>query len=361
MNGAARRLARRPRSLVALARVPRLLRGAARAVDLRRACALLAGTVCCSDVLGEGFEIPPDRFDRPADFATPARRLRGRAAGAGALRRRRRRGRRRSRWPRSTRPPRRGRSRTPTPTTWCLGAGGTLADAAAPTRGAADRYRYDPDAFPRVLADDRARAAATRRSRRRRTTGSRCPTGKALTLHERPARRRHRHGRARAASTSGCGPARPTSTSRSPISEVRPDGQETYVQSGWLRAGAARARRRGVDRPASRSRRSRARRRRAAAEGRVHASCGCRSTRSATCSARARACASWCSRRAATARRGRSTRSPTTGRSEPGRPRAARTPSKVVLPVVEGIDVPTPAARVWQPAGPTVPTYAAER
>ena len=88
-----------------------------------------------SDVLGEGFEIPPDRFDRPADFASqlaayeaePPVRVRfdvgGEADGepVAAFDDDRR---------------RRGRSRTPPPRPGGSGAEGTLADGAARRRGA---------------------------------------------------------------------------------------------------------------------------------------------------------------------------------------------------------------------------------
>ena len=114
-----------------------------------------------------------------------------------------------------------------------------------------------------------------------------------------PLAARHRDASAPAASTCGCGSTAPDVDLEVTISEVRPDGEETYVQSGWLRASQ-----RALDAAASTAlapgadpRRGR---RRAAPDAASSRSCACRSTRSATRSAPARASASSCSRPAAT-------------------------------------------------------------
>ncbi len=90
------------------------------------------------------------------------------------------------------------------------------------------------------------------------------------------------------------------------VSELRPDGQEVYVQNGWLRASTARSTRRG--RPCS-NRCIPTRRRRSShcpRDGSSKRASPC--SRSRTCSVRARVCASRSRRRAVTARSGRSTR-----------------------------------------------------
>jgi predicted acyl esterase len=115
--------------------------------------------------------------------------------------------------------------------TWYLGADGTLRDA-PPTAGGADRFAYDPGAFPRTM----------------RTVGDNdltptyewkpVPNGTALAYVT----------EALATDTVLAGTGSVDLWVRSPrdvdleatISEVRPDGEETYVQSGWLR-GSQRA------------------------------------------------------------------------------------------------------------------------
>jgi uncharacterized protein len=114
-----------------------------------------------------------------------------------------------------------------TATTWYLGADGSLTEKRPSTDGA-DRFRYDPSAFPRKMT----------------TTGGDLnptygwkpvPQGDALGYVTPPL----------AADTvlAGTGSidlwvraSKPDVDLEVTISEVRPDGQETYVQSGWLRA-----------------------------------------------------------------------------------------------------------------------------
>jgi uncharacterized protein len=192
---------------------------------------LLAGTVF-SEVLGEGFEIPPDRFDPSAGYASqlaayeaePRVRVRfdvgGEADGepvaafdtlADA-------------WPLPN----------VTPTTWWLGPGGELAEE-PPAPGPADRYRYDPGAFPRVMgtrSDGGDSPLAAPRYEWRPL-----PEGRALTYTTAPL--------TDDTVMTGAGSVDLWLRSNAPdvdvevtVSEVRPDGQETYVQSGWLRASA---------------------------------------------------------------------------------------------------------------------------
>jgi putative CocE/NonD family hydrolase len=123
-----------------------------------------------------------------------------------------------------------------TPTTWYLGSTGTLTDAApsstAPSSTAADRFRYDPSAFPRTMttSDDDLTPKYGWKP---------VPAGKALGYVTDPL----------AADTvlAGTGSidlwvrsSKPDVDLEVTISEVRPDGKETYVQSGWLR-GSQRA------------------------------------------------------------------------------------------------------------------------
>jgi hypothetical protein len=114
-------------------------------------------------------------------------------------------------------------------TTWYLGADGSLTDA-APTSEGADRFEYDPRAFPRTMktveGDNEFVPAYDWKP---------VPQGKALGYATEPL----------AADTVLAGTGSVDLWVRSSkrdvdlevtISEVRPDGQETYVQSGWLRA-----------------------------------------------------------------------------------------------------------------------------
>ena len=92
------------------------------------------------------------------------------------------------------------------------------------------------------------------------------------------------------------------------ISEVRPDGKETYVQSGWLRASQRALDAADVHRAAPGARPTTPRRRRTAAGDRRRARAGAALPVRRTRSAPARGSGSWCSRPAATGRRGRSPR-----------------------------------------------------
>lgn len=117
-------------------------------------------------------------------------------------------------------------------TTWWFGSGGTLAaDPAA--RNHPDRYRHDPDAFPRVMGESGSAGGLFPAPE---LVWRPLPSGRALTYTTEPL----------AADTTmvGGGSVDLWLRSTAPdvdlevtVSEVRPDGMETYVQSGWLRAG----------------------------------------------------------------------------------------------------------------------------
>ncbi len=118
-----------------------------------------------------------------------------------------------------------------TPTTWYLGSGGTLTDT-APSSAQADRFRYDPSAFPRTMktSDDDLTPEYGWKP---------VPAGKALGYVTEPL--------ATDTVLAGTGSvdlwvrsSKPDVDLEVTISEVRPDGKETYVQSGWLR-GSQRA------------------------------------------------------------------------------------------------------------------------
>jgi predicted acyl esterase len=114
-----------------------------------------------------------------------------------------------------------------TATTWYLGDDGTLTSA-APTAKGADRFEYDPSAYPRTMKtiDDDLTPKYQWKP---------VPKGKALAYVTEPL----------TADTvlAGTGsvdlwvqPSKPDVDLEVTISEVRPDGKETYIQSGWLRA-----------------------------------------------------------------------------------------------------------------------------
>jgi predicted acyl esterase len=118
-----------------------------------------------------------------------------------------------------------------TPTTWYLGGDGALTDAPPSTAGA-DRFRYDPSAFPRTMTTSRDDITPV-------YGWKPVPDGKALNYVTAPL----------ATDTVLAGTGSVDLWVRSSkrdvdlevtISEVRPDGKETYVQSGWLR-GSERA------------------------------------------------------------------------------------------------------------------------
>ena len=134
--------------------------------------------------------------------------------------------------------------------------------------------------------------------RRRRTRGRRTPPGTALSYVTEPL----------AADTAVVGGGALEAWIRSSVrdvdlqatvSEVRPDGLETFVQSGWLRASARKldARRSTLLEPVLSLRRQGLR---AAAEGPGSRRSRCRSTTRATSTGRGRGCASRSPRRGAT-------------------------------------------------------------
>ncbi len=112
-------------------------------------------------------------------------------------------------------------------TTWYLGNHGTLTDA-APTGTEADRFQYDPSAFPRTMTTSGDDLSPT-------YGWKPVPAGKALGYVTEPL--------TRDTVLAGTGSvdlwvrsSKPDVDLEVTISEVRPDGEETYVQSGWLRA-----------------------------------------------------------------------------------------------------------------------------
>ena len=79
------------------------------------------------------------------------------------------------------------------------------------------------------------------------------PAGTALSYRPRRSPAEHRRRRQRRAVRRGSSPRRATSTCRSTVTEVRPDGKETFVQSGWLRTSLRRLDARAEHRARSRS------------------------------------------------------------------------------------------------------------
>jgi predicted acyl esterase len=113
-------------------------------------------------------------------------------------------------------------------TTWYLGEQGALRDTPPASTGA-DRFEYDPSAFPRTMETIDSNGFTP-------TYGwEPVPAGKALGYVTEPL--------PRDTVLAGTGSvdlwvraSKPDVDLEVTISEVRPDGEETYVQSGWLRA-----------------------------------------------------------------------------------------------------------------------------
>jgi predicted acyl esterase len=120
------------------------------------------------------------------------------------------------------------------PTTYYFGPGGTLTETApaAASSSAADTYDYDPAAFPRT---DGATEGSSRSGLAPAYNWKPVPAGKGLAYASAPL--------TTDTVMVGTGSVDLWLQSTKPdvdvevtISEVRPDGRETYVQSGWLRA-----------------------------------------------------------------------------------------------------------------------------
>jgi putative CocE/NonD family hydrolase len=192
--------------------------------------------VLLSRTFGPGVTLAPDRFTNEPDYATARRAFEAEPkvrvlfdVGAGA----------------ASGAPVPGFSTTApawplpgtTPATYYLAGDGALATAApgksAPSATAAeDAFAYDPSAFPRT---DAASAPDGDSLLSPAYDWKPVPAGKALAYVSAPL----------AANTvmAGTGSADLWVQSSKPdvdlevtISEVRPDGKETYIQSGWLRA-----------------------------------------------------------------------------------------------------------------------------
>jgi predicted acyl esterase len=129
---------------------------------------------------------------------------------------------------------------TTTATTWYAQAGGAL-DATAPmTSTGSDTFRYDPSAFPRTDAGSSGKSSDSASTIEGFGSAPKfnwkpVPKGKAVAYVTAPL--------AQDTVIAGTGSVDLWLQTRAPdldlevtISEVRPDGQETYVQSGWLRA-----------------------------------------------------------------------------------------------------------------------------
>jgi hypothetical protein len=126
-----------------------------------------------------------------------------------------------------------------TATTYYLGADGSMTDQ-APTGSARDAFTYDPEAFPRTMTENSNASPITPEYGWKPV-----PAGKAVAYVSAPL--------AADAVMAGTGSVDLWVQSTQAdvdlevtISEVRPDGRETYVQSGWLRASQ-----RALDRDAS--------------------------------------------------------------------------------------------------------------
>ena len=119
---------------------------------------------------------------------------------------------------------------------WYLSPGGALGDAPP----AAARRRRVHLERPRAAADE-----LHRRTPPPATGGlwtatppyqwAQSPAGKRRLLRDRAAQREHHRGRRRRGERLGEARRRPNVDLQATISEVRPDGKETFVQGGWVR------------------------------------------------------------------------------------------------------------------------------
>ena len=212
---------------------------------------------------------PADRFTGQ-DLRPGARRLRGRAQGAGAVRERRRRTGVDPGLPQQafakdvTTYPLQGTVAS----RWYLGPDGSL-EPDAPTAaddaaGTIDSYVSDPSR-PAPHVDHRRRRLGPVPALRLGRPGRR------EVAHLPLAGARHRTPPWSGPAASTCGSARRHADTdlQVTLTEVRPDGKETYVQSGWLRTQRPQARRSPVHRAPAAAHDARGRRR-AAARRRVH-------------------------------------------------------------------------------------------
>ena len=154
-----------PAVLVAVGRVPRLLRGAARSRRSRRRRARSPSVLLEPHLRRRASRSPPDRFTDQPDYASALRALRGGAAGAGAVRR--------GAAPRTAR---RCRRSTTTASAW------PLPDTDRRPRGtSAPTARSRPSA-PDARGDRRSLPRTTRRRSRARCTTEAPTTTSALAV-----------------------------------------------------------------------------------------------------------------------------------------------------------------------------------
>ena len=124
---------------------------------------------------------------------------------------------------------------------WYLGPNGALGDSPG------GRWRELVQVGRRRHADDRLQRRH-RRGRRRPLDGDAAlqvgpePGGQRSLLRDRSARREHDRDRRRRRQGSGSRSSTPNVDLQATISEIRPDGKETFVQNGWVRGQRAQAR-----------------------------------------------------------------------------------------------------------------------
>ena len=308
----------------------------------RRSSAAGAGDLPGGDGRSPGVTLPPDPIQQQPTYDGRAGGVRGAASRSASCSTTAPAARSpASRSPASSSPSRASRSRAPTARSWYLAAERRARRRAAGRSAGADAFTWDAHARP--LTDFTGDTAA--RHGRPLDRDAALPVGaepgrQRRLLRDQPAEREHDRDRRRRRAASGCAPRRPNVDLQATISEVRPDGKETFVQSGWVRGNERKLDRRRA-RCSSRSSACAQRDVQPLPRRPLRARSRSRSTTRGTPTARARASAS-------------RSRAPNgdqpiwsfgetqpTGHANVAIAYSKSMPSRLILPVVPGVNVPT--------------------
>ena len=247
-------------------------------------------------------------------------------------------------------------ARVPRRRSWYLGRGGALAGR---HRGSwrGDAFTWKPGRGPPTdFTGDTGPGGLWRRPAGYHWTQN--PAGTALVLPHRAPRGEHRGRRRRARCRRGSRPSAPNVDLQVTVTEVRPDGNETFVQTGWLRADERKLSRTStLLEPLPTLRQADVR---AAAEGSLHRGHRAALLRGPCLPAGIADPDHDCGPRRRSAALGVRQHQPD-GARHGAVAYSRKMPSRLILPVVPGVAVPTGAAAVPKPPQRAVPGLSAVR
>ena len=202
------------------------------------ACSTSAAPLIYQEAMGiPGVTLPPDPIQQQPTYEGALAAFEGAAAGPRPLRQRRR---RLVAGPARTRASKQSFSEFPIPGTqarsWYLSAGRRARRPSRPPSAHADAFTWNADALPLTdFSGDTASGAGGLWTATPAYHWAQSPPGSAVSYLTAPLPRKHDRDRRRRGATLWVRSSTPNVDLQATISEVRPDGKETFVQNGWLR------------------------------------------------------------------------------------------------------------------------------